>query len=70
MKIQIANIRQQYLKALMVENEPDVNIATLSRASICFSAKLESEKDIDDYLAKLKEKLMQSLDGHDVVQII
>lgn len=70
MKIQIANIRQQYLKALMVEDEPDVNIATLSRASICFSAKLESEKDIDDYLAKLKEKLMQSLDGHDVVQII
>ena len=70
MKIQIANIRQQYLKALMVEEEPDVNIATLSRASICFSAKLESEKDIDDYLAKLKEKLMQSLDGHDVVQII
>ena len=70
MKIQIANIRQQYLKALMVENEPDVNIATLSRASICFSAKLGSEKDIDDYLAKLKEKLMQSLDGHDVVQII
>ena len=70
MKIQIANIRQQYLKALMVEDEPDVNIATLSRASICFSAKLGSEKDIDDYLAKLKEKLMQSLDGHDVVQII
>lgn len=70
MKIQIANIRQQYLKALMVEDEPDVNITTLSRASICFSAKLESEKDIDDYLAKLKEKLMQSLDGHDVVQII
>ena len=70
MKIQIANIRQQYLKALMVEDEPDVNIATLSRASICFSAKLESEKDIDDYLAKLKEKLMQSLEGHDVVQII
>ena len=70
MKIQIANIRQQYLKALMVEDEPDVNRATLSRASICFSAMLESEKDIDDYLAKLKEKLMQSLDGHDVVQII
>ena len=70
MKIQIANIRQQYLKALMVEDEPDVNIATLSRASICFSAKLGSEKDIDDYLAKLKEKLMQSLEGHDVVQII
>ena len=70
MKIQIANIRQQYLKALMVEDESDVNIATLSRASICFSAKLESEKDIDDYLAKLKDKLMQSLDGHDVVQII
>lgn len=70
MKMQIANIRQQYLKALMAEDEPDVNIATLSRASICFSAKLENEKDIDEYLAKLKEKLMQSLDEHDVVQII
>ena len=70
MKIQIANLRQQYLKALVVVEEPDVKTLTLNRASICFSAKLESEKDIDDYLAKLKDKLMQSLDEHDVVQII
>ena len=70
MKIQIANIRQQYLKALVVVEKPDVKTLTLNRASICFSAKLESEKDVDDYLAKLKDKLMQSLDEHDVVQII
>lgn len=70
MKIQIANLRQQYLKALVVVEEPDVKTLTLNRASICFSAKLESEKDIDDYLAKLKDKLMQSLDENDVVQII
>ena len=70
MKIQIANIRQQYLKALVVVEEPDVKTLTLNRASICFSAKLESEKDVDNYLAKLKEKLMQSLDENDVVQII
>ena len=70
MKIQIANLRQQYLKALVVVEEPDVKTLTLNRASICFSAKLESEKDVDNYLAKLKEKLMQSLDENDVVQII
>ena len=70
MKIQIANLRQQYLKALVVVEEPDVKTLTLNRASLCFSAKLESEKDIDDYLAKLKDKLMQSLDENDVVQII
>lgn len=70
MKIQIANIRQQYLKALVVVETPNIDTVTLNRASVCFSAKLESEADIDKYLAELKEKLMEKLDGHDVLHII
>lgn len=70
MKIQVANIRQQYLKALIVEVAPEIKIATIGRASVCFSAKLESEADIDNYLAELKEKLMEKLEGNDVLHII
>ena len=70
MKIQVANIRQQYLKALVVEVAPEIKIATIGRASVCFSAKLENEADIDNYLAELKEKLMEKLEGNDVLHII
>ena len=70
MKIQIANLRQQYLKALVVVETPDIDTVTLNRASVCFSAKLESEEDIDKYLAELREKLIEKLNGHDVLHII
>ena len=70
MKIQVANIRQQYLKALVVEPDSGTKTVTISRASVCFSAKLENEADIDNYLAELKEKLMEKLEGNDVLHII
>lgn len=70
MKIQIANIRRQYLQALVVEETPNVDTVTINRASVCLSAKLESETDIDKYLAELKKTLMEKLDGHDVLHII
>ena len=70
MKIQIANIRQQYLKALIVPIEPNVDTVTASRSSITHTAKLETEQDIDNYVAEIKEKLVEMLDGHDVLHII
>ncbi len=70
MKIQIASIRQQYLKALVVVIVPDVDIATANRGSICYTTKLESEADIDAYVADIKVKLLELLDGHDVLHII
>jgi hypothetical protein len=70
MKIQISNIRSQYLHALMVEDKPDVKSVSVSRSAICFTAKLENEKDIDEYLARVKDKLMSSLEGNDVIHII
>ena len=70
MKMQIASIRQQYLKALMVEPTPDVDTVTATRNNICYTTKLESEKDIDEYVADIKEKLMEMLQGHDVLHII
>ena len=70
MKIQIDNIRQQYLKALVVVAKPDVDTVTTGRANVCYTTTLKSEEDIDRYLADVKKKLMDMLDGHDVLHII
>ena len=70
MKIQIASIRQQYIKALMAPAKPDEKIATASRSSLGYSVKLKSEEDIDKYVAEIKDRLMELLDGNDVLHII
>ncbi len=70
MKIQIASIRQQYIKALMVPSKPDEKVATASRSSLGYSVKLKSEEDIDKYVAEIKDRLMELLDGNDVLHII
>lgn len=70
MKIQIGNIRSQYLRALMIEDTPNVKVANLSRSAVCYTAKLENETDVDEYLARVKEKLMEALEGNDALHII
>lgn len=70
MKIQIDNIRQQYLRALVVVVKPDVDMVTTNRGNICYTASLCSEEEIDHYVADVKKKLMDMLDGHDVLHII
>ncbi len=70
MKIQIGNIRQQYLRALVVEVHSNVDTVTTGRANVCYVATLKSEEDIDRYLQDVKQKLMDMLDGHDVLHII
>ena len=70
MKIQIASIRQQYIKSLMIPAKPDEKVATASRSSLGYSIKLKSEEDIDKYVAEIKNKLMELLDGNDVLHII
>jgi hypothetical protein len=70
MRIQISNIRAQYLRALMVDDQPHVKSVSIARVAVCFTAKLENENDIDEYLARVKDKLMTSLEGNDVIHII
>ncbi len=70
MKIQIDNIRRQYLKTLIVVAKPNVDTVTTGRANVCYTATLKSEADIDSYLAEIKSKLLDMLDGHDVLHII
>lgn len=70
MKIQIANTRLQYIKALMVSTKPGEKVATASRSSLGYSVKLKSEDDIDKYVADMKDKLMGLLAGNDVLHII
>ena len=48
----------------------DVDVVSTSRAGLCHTAKLENEADIDKYVADIKAKLMQQLNGHDVLHII
>ena len=70
MKIQIANIRSQYLRALMIEDKPNVKTANLSRSAVCHTAKLENEADVDEYLARVKERLIEALEGNDALHIL
>ncbi len=70
MKIQISNIRQQYLKALVVVETPNVDTVTANRGSVCYTAKLENKEDVEKYVAEIREKLLELLDGHDVLHII
>lgn len=70
MKIQISGLRQQYLKALVAVDSPNVNTATVTRSSVCHTAKLESEADVERYVADIRKNLLEMLDGHDVLHVI
>lgn len=70
MKIQIANIRQQYIKVLIEPVAPSVKTVTANRGSICYTTQLKNEAEIDQYVAEIKEKLMELLKGNDVLHII
>lgn len=67
---QIKNIRQRYMKSIVVEAEPQTDTVTMNRGSVCHTMKLKSEQDIDEYLAEIKKTLMDKLEGHDVLHII
>lgn len=69
MKVQISGIRQRYLQKLVMV-EPSVDTVTMNRSTVCHTMKLQSEADIDAYLAKIKKTLMEKLEGHDVLHII
>ena len=70
MKPRIQSLMQQYLKALVVTETPNIDTVTVSRSSIGYAVKLESEADIERYTADIKEKLKELLNGHDVLHII
>ncbi len=69
MKIQISNIRQRYLQKLVI-TDPVVDTVTMNRSTVCHTMKLQSEADIDAYVAEIKKTLMERLNGHDVLHII
>ncbi len=70
MKTQIHNTRQSYLKALMVPENPEEKTKTVSRNAISYSTRIRSEEDIDEYVATIKEKLMEMLGDNDELHII
>lgn len=69
-EVQINNIQQPYIKALMVPVVLDEKVADTSRNSLGYSIKLKNEEDVDRYVADIKEKLMEMLEGNDVIHII
>ena len=70
MVVHINGLKQQYLRLLVVEEKPNTDIVTANRANVCYTAKLESEEDIDKYLAAVKKKLLDILGDHDILHII
>ena len=69
MKQQIGGIHARYLQKLLTV-DPRADTVTIERSTICTAAKLQSEADVDAYLAKIKKRLMERFDGHDVLRVI
>lgn len=69
MKIQIAGVRQQYMRQL-VTVQPDKRIITASRANIFHTAQIKSEEDIEKYLGQVKKVLKDKLSDSDILHII
>ena len=55
---------------MATEVGPVKDVVSTSRSGVCHAAKLENAEDIDKYVADIKVKLMQMLNGHDVLHII
>lgn len=70
LKIRIDGVRCGSLKNLIVKTESGEDTVTLNRASICYTATLRTEADIDEYLAEIREKLVENLANHDALHII
>lgn len=70
LRIQIQNIQQQYLKILTAPVDPQMDVVTVNRGSVCHAAKLKTPQEVEAYTAMVREKLLSMLDGHDVIHII
>lgn len=47
-----------------------MSTVTVNRVGICFAARLKSKKDIDNYLAEVREKPIEKLSGHYATYLI
>lgn len=72
MKNRINNTRVKYMQQIMAPTgeEKTADIVTTSRNAVCHSAKLKSEADIDEYLSEVKQRLMEKLGEHEILQIM
>ena len=72
MKNRINNTRVKYMQQIMkpTDGEKTADIVTTSRNAVCHSAKLKSEADIDEYLSEVKQRLMEKLGEHEILQIM
>jgi hypothetical protein len=70
MKTRINAIRQKYIQQIMTPPDGKVDIVTTSRSAVCHSAKLRSEAEIDEYLSEVKQRLMEKLGEHEILQIM
>lgn len=70
MKIQISNIRHNYMSRLVAAESKGTNVCTVERVSICRTKRLATPADVDQYVSDIRERLLQMLDGHDEVHVI
>ena len=68
---QLSGVKAQFVKDLMVvPTAPDKKVKVINKNSICASANLTSEADVDKYLEDVKQKLMDALKDNDTIQLI
>lgn len=70
MLVQLQNLQQRYLEKLSIPVEPNRDVATVNRTSLCGSGILRTNEDVEMYTMALRDKLLSLLDGHDELRII
>lgn len=70
MRMQFKSLQESYQKKLIADQTKDkTRVHTTSSYSLCHSAQLRTEADVDAYLAEVRRKLVSQLSGCDVLQI-
>lgn len=71
MKIQIQNIKQQYLKRLVIVDTPATEKSkTVNRSTVVKAGTIKNASDVDAYVESIKKSLLEMLDDNDVIHII
>ena len=70
LKLDVSDCRDRHIVQLMEPPKPNKKVAEISRSKLVESAELKNEKEIDEYVAEIKQSLMEKLKGSDVLHII
>lgn len=70
LRTRLEEVKRYYLQLLIGGEVTGVDIMTVSRTDICHTAALKDEADAEKYLAEVKKRLLDMLEGHDILHIV